>query len=179
VDAPLGRCYWAVAPFSPKPPFRLYARGGEPREVNGPEPIVDAARQGMSEFVVLTTVKARPVLVISSVLPEFDEVLALRLHRLEKVGDPEDQERIRQGQDPALFWLSPQAFDGLPVENAAIVSSMLRLPMGSIDRRRELGALNENELRVLHERLARAYRLRLDMLVLEQAQRLLERARQP
>jgi hypothetical protein len=177
VDAPLGRCYWAVAPFSPKPPFRLYAHGSDPKLVST-EQIVDAAAKGMSEFVVLTNVKARPVLVITPVLTAFDEVLALRLHRLEKVQDPDDQDRIRRGDDPGLFFLSPEAFRGLPVENAAIISSLLRLPVGALDRRQELGALNEKELRVLHERVARAHRLRLDLLVLEHAQRLVRRAQQ-
>ncbi|MGH2947091.1 MAG: hypothetical protein ACRDPC_12675 [Solirubrobacteraceae bacterium] len=176
MDPPLGRSYWAVAPFSPRPPFRLYAAGDEPREVGGPEQIVDAAKRGMSEFVLLTNVKARPVLVISPVLSEFDEVLALRLHRLEKIDDPGARERVRRGDDGGLFWLPPDTFPGLPTENAAIVSSMLRLPMTALDRRAELGALNENELRVLHERLVRAYRLRLDVMVIERARRLLEAA---
>lgn len=178
MDPPLGRAYWGVAPFSPRPPFRLYAVGDQPREVSGPEQIVDAAKRGMSEFVLLTNVKARPVLVISPVLPEFDEVLALRLHRLEKIDDLAARERVRKGDDPGLFWLAPEAFPGLPTENAAIISSMLRLPAAALDRRQELGALNEHGLRVLHERLVRAYRFRLDHLVIERARRLLEAARE-
>jgi hypothetical protein len=178
MDPPLGRAYWAVAPFSPRPPFRLYAAGDEPREVSGPEQIVDAAKRGMSEFVLLTNVKARPVLVISPVLPEFDEVLALRLHRLDKIDNLDAQERVRRGDDEGLFWLQPEAFPGLPTENAAIISSLLRLPATALDRREELGALNENELRVLHERLVRAYRFRLDVLIVERARRLLQAAQQ-
>lgn len=43
----------------------------------------------MSEFVLLTLVKTRPVLVITGVLPEHEEVLAVRLPRLEKLAtDP-------------------------------------------------------------------------------------------
>jgi hypothetical protein len=173
VDAPLGRCYWAVAPFSPRSPFRLYAgEGATPKLVEGPEPIVDAARRGMSEFVLLATVKARPVLVISSPLGPYDEVLALRLHRLEKIRDDDARDRVRRGEDDTLVWLRPERFGGLPVENAAIVSSLLRLPLAAIDRRRELGALNDGELRIIHERVARASRLRLDALVLARAQQL-------
>lgn len=41
----------------------------------------------------------------------------------------------------------------------------------------ELGTLNEHELRVLHQRVARAHDLRLDVLALEQARRLIERMR--
>ena len=175
MDAPLGRSYWAVAPFSPQPPFRLYAGTSEPKDVAGPEPIVDAAKKGMAEFVLLSNVKARPILVVSPVLLPFDEVLALRLRRLEEV-DAEARESVRSGGDEALFWLSPDGFPGLPTENAAIVSSLIRLPVGAIDRREELGAVNENELRVLHERMTRAYRLRLDALVVDKARRLLDAA---
>jgi hypothetical protein len=173
VDAPLGRCYWAVAPFSPRPPFRLYAGiDSAPREVGGPEPIVDAARRGMSEFVALTPVKARPVLVISPPLAPYDEVLALRLRRLEKIADEAARERVRRGEDEGLAWLRPERFDGLPAENAAIVTSLLRLPLSAIDRRRELGALNDAELRIVHERVARSSRLRIDELVLARAKEL-------
>jgi len=75
-----------------------------------------------------------------------------------------------------LFHLKPDRFEGLPVENAAIVSSLLRLPAAALDRRTSLGGLDDNELRALHERVARAHRLRLDNLVLERAQSLLQRA---
>jgi hypothetical protein len=131
----------------------------------------------LAEFVVLTNVKARPVLVVSPVLAAFDEVLALRIRRLEQVDEPA-RASVRGGDDDGLFWLSPGGFPGLPTESAAIVTSLLRLPLGAIDRREELGAANENELRVLHERMARAYALRLDALVVEKARRLLDAAGQ-
>lgn len=140
------------------------------------EPFTEAARKEASEFALLTPVKARPVLVITEVLPEHDEVLALRLRRLEKLATEAERERVREGSDPGLFHLKPGRFSGLPVENAAIVSSLLRLPAAALDRRRSLGALEDNELRALHERVTRVHRLRLDKLVLERAQSLLQRA---
>jgi len=140
------------------------------------EPFTEAAHKGASEFALLTPVKARPVLVITDVLPEHDEVLALRLRRLEKLATEAERERVREGSDPGLFHLKPGRFSGLPVENAAIVSSLLRLPAAALDRRRSLGALEDNELRALHERVTRVHRLRLDELVLERAQSLLQRA---
>jgi hypothetical protein len=175
---PHGHCYWAVAPFSPKPPFRLYGEGMAPKDVGSPEPFVDAAQKGMSEFVLLTPVKARPVLVITQVLPEHDEVLALRLRRLEKLSSDTVRRLVRGGGDPALFHLRPERFPGLPVENAAIVTSLLRLPVEALDRRSSLGALDENELRVLHERVARAHGLKLDMLIFKRAQALIAKAQQ-
>ncbi|HEX3392626.1 MAG TPA: hypothetical protein VHS55_08690 [Solirubrobacteraceae bacterium] len=143
-----------------------------PKEVSSPGPFVDAVRRGMSEFVVLTPVKARPVLVITEVLPEHEEVLALRLRRLEKLSSDTVRQLVRDGGDPGLFSLRPDRFPGLPVENAAIVTSLLRLPVETLDRRESLGALDENELRVLHERVARAHGLKLDMLIFERARAL-------
>ncbi len=176
MQPPLGHCYWALAPFAPAPPFRIYQEAAAPRSVGSVEPFTEAARKGASEFALLTPVKARPVLVITDVLPEHDEVLALRLRRLEKLASEAECERVREGSDPGLFHLKPDRFRDLPVENAAIVSSLLRLPAAALDRRTSLGALDDNELRALHERVARAHRLRLDMLVLERVQSLLQRA---
>jgi len=173
---PLGHCYWALAPFAPAPPFQIYQEGAPPRSVDSVEPFTEAARKGASEFALLTPVKARPVLVITEVLPEHDEVLALRLRRLEKLATEAERERVREGSDPGLFHLKPGRFSGLPVENAAIVSSLLRLPAAALDRRRSLGALEDNELRTLHEWITRVHKLRLDKLVLERAQSLLQRA---
>lgn len=172
---PQGRCYWAVAPFSPRPPFRLYAgEDNPPREVKSPAQLTAAAKGGMSEFTMLTPIKARPVLVVTEVLDPRDEVLALRLQRLEKL-QPDEAEQVRSLEDEGLFHLSPDSFPGLPVENAAIVTALLRLPIEAIDTSKELGTLNENELRVVHERLVRAHGLNLEMLVIDKARELLER----
>lgn len=176
MQPPLGHCYWALAPFAPAPPFRIYQEGAAPRSVGSVEPFTEAARKGANEFALLTPVKARPVLVITDALPEHDEVLALRLRRLEKLATEAERERVREGSDPGLFHLKPDRFKGLPVENAAIVSSLLRLPAAALDRRSSLGALDDNELRALHERVTGVHRLRLDKLVLERAQSLLQRA---
>lgn len=175
---PLGHCYWAVAPFAPRPPFRIYQEGAPPKNVGSPEPFTEAARKGMSEFALLTPVKARPVLVITEVLPEYEELLALRLRKLEKLRSDADRERVRAGEDPILFHLPPERFRDLPTENAAIVTSLLRLPAAALDRRKSLGALDDNDIRAVHERVARAHGLRLDTLILERARDLIERARQ-
>lgn len=166
-----------MAPFAPSPPFRIYQEGAPPRSVGSPEPFTEVVRKGMSEFALLTPVKARPVLVITEILPEYEEVLALRLRRLEKLSSDASRQSVREGGDHSLFYLRKDRFLGLPVENAAIVSSLLRLPAAALDRRQSLGALDENELRVLHERVAQAQGLRLDMLVLKRAQALVEHAR--
>lgn len=178
MDAPQGHCYWALAPFAPSPPFAVYQQGAPPRAVAEVAPFTEAAKKGMSEFRLLTAVKVRPVLVITPVLPEHHEVLALRLRRLEKIASESAREVVRAGTDEALVYLRPQGFPGLPVENAAIATSLLRLPTGALDRRRSLGSLYEDELRVIHERVARAHGLWLERLILERAQELIRRAAQ-
>lgn len=177
MEPPQGHCYWAVAPFAPTAPFRIYQDGAAPREVASAAPFTPAARKGMSEFVLLTPVKARPVLVITAILPEHDEVLALRLRRLEKLSSDAARQVVRDGGDDALFYLGPDSFSGLPLENAAIITSLLRLPISALDRRESLGSLNENELRVVHERVIRAHELKLDVMIVERARRLVEAAR--
>lgn len=149
-----------------------------PKDMASPAPFVDAARRGMSEFVVLTPVKARPVLVITPILRDCEEVLALRLRRLEKLSSDAVRQHVREGGDPGLFALRSDRFPGLSAESAAIVTSMLRLPVDALDRRESLGALDDEELRALHERVVRAYGLKLDKLVLERARQLVAAARQ-
>jgi hypothetical protein len=100
------------------------------------------------------------------------------LRRLEKLSSETVRQQVRDGGDPALFHLRPERFPELPVENAAIVTSLLRLPVEALDRRQSLGTLDENELRALHERVARAHELKLDTLILERAQTLIAAAQQ-
>jgi hypothetical protein len=104
VQPPLGHGYWAVAPSAPTAPFRAYQDGAPPREISSTEAFTEAARKGTSEFELLTPVKTRPVLVITGVLPEHDEVLALRLRRLEKMSSDAVRELVRTGNDQALYY---------------------------------------------------------------------------
>lgn len=173
MNAPQGRCYWAAAPFAPNSPFRVYAGEEHPPIETTTQQIVAAARAGDPQLTVLVEVKARPMLVLTPTLDPYDDVLALRLRRLAKES-PGNAARIRAQQDDGLFYLDPAAFPHLPAENAAIITALLRLPSSALDTSRELGVLSVNDLRVIHERVARAHELNLDTLVLNQAQRLLE-----
>ena len=172
MNEPEGHCYWAVAPFAPSPPFEIYQEGAAPHPVPSAAPFTEAVKKGESEFRLVNTVKVRPVLVITGVLPEHEDVLAMRLRRLEKLASESARQIVREGKDEALFYLVPERLPGLSVENAAIVTSLLRLPIGALDRRQSLGSVNENELRALHERAARAHQLRLDVLIIRKAQEL-------
>lgn len=127
-----------------------------------------AASRGGSEFTVLTPVKVRPVLVVSDVLSPFDEVLALRLKRLSTL--TEDQANaVRERKDDRLHYLDSEAMSGLEMENAAIVTSLLKLPIGALDTTVELGSINEAELRILHQRISDSHGLMLDLPVLDRA----------
>jgi hypothetical protein len=161
-----------VAPFAPEPPFQIYADGEPPIAVESARAMQMAASRGGSEFTILTPVKIRPILVVSERLDPYNEVLALRLKRLDKLSE-ESAEAVRGQSDVGLFYLSPDSVPGLKVENSAIITSLLKLPTTALDTTTELGSINENELRVIHERIADAHGLRLDLPVLKRAQELM------
>jgi hypothetical protein len=168
--APLGRAFRAVAPFAPEPPYRLYAgRDHDPVNVPDTSSFVRAGK----EVTALVPVEPRPVLVITEPTPRYNEVLALRLWRLDKL-TAEEREAVRNGETEDLFHLRPGSFSGLEVENAARVSSSLRLPLSAIDQSEPLGAVNENELRVIHERLVRLHGLDLRNLIVGKARELID-----
>jgi hypothetical protein len=170
LDAPLGRAYRAVAPFAPEPPYRLYA-GGDHEPVSVPD--TSSLVKVGEEVTALVTVKPRPVLVITEPSFRYNEVLALRLWRFGKL-TAEEQRAVREGETEDLVHLRPESFGGLEEENAARISSSLRLPLSAIDMTGPLGSVNENELRVIHERLARLHDLDLRNLILSKARDLIE-----
>lgn len=167
-----GAVVWAVVPFVPEAPFRLYA--GEdhaPVEVEAPGRLVAAARKGSdSEFTFLVPGKARPVLVVSDRADErLGELLALRLLRLSALTDKE-RGIVRSRDDPGLYHLDPKRFD-LPEENAAIVAALVRVHRSAIDPH-TVGRLSEDETRVVHEHIASYYGLDLRQLVRRELERI-------
>jgi hypothetical protein len=178
VNGLAGAVVWAVVPFVPEAPFRLYAgEGHAPIEVEDVDKLIGAARKGSeAEFTFLVPGKARPVLVVSDRTdPRLDEVLALRLFRLGALTDRE-RETVRAHEDPGLFYVDPDRFE-LPEENAAIVASMMRVHGSAIDPR-PVGRLDRHGLRLIHERLARHYGFDLGEFVREELKRLAEAQRQ-
>ncbi|HEX3324943.1 MAG TPA: hypothetical protein VHR65_07440 [Solirubrobacterales bacterium] len=170
MPAALGSVYWAVAPFAPEPPFRLYAGEGQAPVVVSETPKLTEARG--AELTVLVSVKARPVLVITEPAGRYSEVLALRLRRLSKLTEVQ-REAVRIGEADDLAYLKSGQCPGLEEENAAVITTALRLPVSALDLARPLGRLDGAEIRTIHERLVRAYRLDLGGLILEQARELL------
>ena len=176
-DGLSGAVVWAVVPFVPEAPFRLYAgEEHEPIEIAGPAKLIAAARSGAdTEFTFLVPAKARPVLVVSDrVDPRLRELLALRLLRLSAL-DPGEQRIVREGRDPGLVPLDPERLE-LPEENAAIVAALVRVHQSAIDPD-PAGRLHPSELRSLHARVARHYGLDVRDLVRAELERFAEAQR--
>lgn len=177
-----GSVRWAVVPFAPAPPFRLYAGiGSEPIIVPDADIVINAARSGGdAEFSYIVPGKARPVLLLNDPPATHPrEVAALRLLRLSKLSSGE-QQRVRAQEDELLFHLMPDRFD-LPEESAAMVTALVRLHVGAVGGGAALGQLDDDEMHVLGERIVRFYgfdiRLLLERHIRELAAR--RRARGP
>jgi hypothetical protein len=173
-----GHCFWAVAPFSPAPPFSIYVEGHPPTDVSSVDLFVEAAGVGNSSFKLLTEVKVRPVIVITDELEPFGDVLALRLKRVGTISDPAARAQVKAHADPHLFYLEPRGFPGLAQENAVMTQTLMRLPVDALETHNSLGSLDPNELRVLHERVATFNGLDLEGLVIPKARQLLRESRE-
>lgn len=153
-----GSVRFAVIPSVPAPPFRLYAgEGSAPIVVPDAATLIAAAqRGGDAELSYIVPGKVRPVLLLNDPpAAHHPEVTALRLLRLGKLA-PDEQERVRAHDDELLFPLAAGRFD-LPEENAAIVSALVRVHVDAIGDGPALGRLDDDELRLLGERITRFY----------------------
>ena len=149
-----GSVRWAVIPYAPAAPFRLYAgTGNEPITVTDADTVIAAARRGGdAELSYIVPGKARPVLLLNDPpAAHHQEVTALRLLRLSKL-TTDEQLRVREQRDELLFHLDPTRF-ALPEENAALVTALVRLHVDAIGSAQSLGYLDTNEMRVLGERI--------------------------
>ena len=173
-----GSVRWAVVPFAPAPPFRLYAgTRNTPIVVTDVDTVIDAARGGGdAELSYIVPGKACLVLVLNE--PRADhhrEVTALRLLRISKLS-ADEQRRVRTHQDELLLFLEPNRF-ALPEESAAMVTALVRLHMGAIGSGPALGRLEDDELRLVGERIIRFYGFDTRLLVERQIRELAARHR--
>ena len=171
-----GAAYWGLVPYTPEAPFLVRVAGGEPVEVPGVESFVEGlGRGGDAEFRFVVRAKTRPVLLLSDRQDQrTGDLFALRLLRMERLSAAE-QAAVRDHREPTLFHLRVDNFPGLSRESAAVVSAPVRLHNTALDTRRRVGALDENELRVLHERFATYWRLDLHQLLLGKIEELRRR----
>lgn len=160
-----GSVRWAVVPYAPAPPFRLYA--GErhtPIVVQDADRIIASAVAGGDvELTYLVSGKPRPVLFLNEPSTRYQEVAALRLLRLSRLG-PDEQRRVRAHEEASLFYLAPDRFD-LPEESAAIVAALVRVHMDAVGTGLALGRLEPRELSALGERIVGFYGFDLRLLV--------------
>jgi hypothetical protein len=173
-----GSVRWAVVPFVPAPPFRLYAgTEAEPIVVPEADTLIEAARKGGdAELSFIVPAKARPVLLLNDPPGlHHREVTALRLLRLSRLS-PDEQQRVRAQQEELLFFLVPERFD-LPEENAAMATALVRLHVDSIGTAGPLGQLDDNEMRVLGERIIGFYGFDVRLLLERQIRELATRRR--
>jgi hypothetical protein len=152
-----GAVLWAFTAFQPEAPFELIDLNGEYRLYPDAPAVARAIKDGelahVSRFRVAA--KLRPLVILQDrprgVLPEY---AALKLTRFGKLG-ADDQQRIRDGQEPALFHLPiNRSKYGLAHENAIDLNSLVRIHQSAIVTS-PVGRLDENEIDVLGRRLAR------------------------
>ena len=152
-----GAVLWAFTAFQPEAPFELVDTNGDDRLFpNAPavaRAIKDRELASVPRFKVAA--KLRPLVVLQDrprgVLPEY---AALKLTRFTKL-DADDQQRVRDGLEPALFHLPlNKGKYGLTQENAIDLNSLVRIHQSAI-LTSPVGRLDENEIDVLGRRLAR------------------------
>ncbi len=152
-----GAVLWAFTAFQPEAPFELVDVNGNDRLYPDAPAVAHAIKDGelaqVPRFKVAA--KLRPLVILQDrprgVLPEY---AALKLTRFTKL-DTDDQQRVRDGLEPALFHLPlNKSKYGLTQENAIDLNSLVRVHQSAIVTS-PVGRLDENEIDVLGRRLAR------------------------
>jgi len=151
-----GAIAWAFTTFQPEAPFELVGADGCARSYATAPALAHAIKTGelapTPAFAVAG--KLRPLVFLQDrprgALPEY---AALKLTRFTKLNEP-DQQRLRDGGEPALFYLPINKTKyGLARENAIDLNSLVRVH-GSAVVTRPVGYLDANEVEVLGRRLA-------------------------
>lgn len=178
LDAGLrGAIVWTIVTFIPQAPFRLWLGADQPvGELSSARQFAEQVR-GQSleaEQTFLVNGKLRPVVLLQDrprgVLPE---IVALCMVGLETLSD-EQKASIRDQREASLFHLParPNKY-GLSKEMAIDVNALIRIH-GSGFVPKTVGRLDDNELRVLGERLAEHLDIDLEPLVTKQVEERLE-----
>lgn len=152
-----GAVLWAFTAFQPEAPFELVDVSGETRLFPDAPAVARAIKDGELAYVPRFNVaaKLRPLVILQDrprgVLPEY---ATLKLTRFTKL-DADDQQRVRDGLEPALFHLPlNRGKYGLTQENAIDLNSLVRIHQSAI-LTSPVGRLDENEIDVIGRRLAR------------------------
>lgn len=169
-----GAVLWAVVPYVPEAPFRIYRADDAPLVLPDAAPLFAAAQKAESEFTFLVRAKARPVLVLARLPdPRVDEYLGLRLVRLSAL-TAETRARVLDGEEELLIHVKGERVPGLEEEFAVMAAAPIRFHSSAVDAKNVLGRLEARELRTVHERVARVLSLDLVNLIREEIARLAE-----
>lgn len=152
-----GAVVWAFTSLQPEAPFELVAGDGVTRSYPTAAAVAAAIRNRELDAIPTFHVpaKLRPVVLLQDRprgrLPEY---AALKLARLNKLS-PADQERVRNGEMPALFHLAenPSRY-GLKQDNAVDLNSLVRVHRSAIATS-PVGYLDTTEIGILGRRLAK------------------------
>ena len=163
-----GAIAWAIVPYVPQAPFRLWLGDGHPVAT-----IPDAAtyaRQARSsgldpEQTFLVEGKLRTVVLLQDrPARRLPEIVALRMIRLEAL-DRSRREDVRRHREPSLFHLPvrPEKY-GLSKEMAVDLNALVRVHASAM-LPRAVGALDDSEMRVIGQRLAEHLDIDLEPLI--------------
>ena len=151
-----GAIVWAFTGFQPEAPFQALGSDGAPLTFATADELAQAVGDGRLPKApsFLVGAKLRPVVLLQErprgVLPEFAGLKVTRFTKL----SAGDQQRIRDGQERALFYLPhDERKYGLKQENAVDLNSLVRLHRSALATR-PIGYLDEQEIDVLGRRLA-------------------------
>ncbi len=179
-----GAIVWALVGFVPEAPFRLWHGDEHPASAIG-----DAAsfgrqvRAGLEpQQTFLVDGKLRPVVLLQD-RPRrvLREIVGLRMVRLETLRE-QAQAQVRQQREESLFHLPvrPQKY-GLSKEMAVDLNALVRVH-GTALLPRAVGRLDDNEMRVIGQRLVEHLDIDLEPLLaklVEERLDILTRPEQP
>ncbi len=164
-----GAVVWAFTAFQPEAPFELIDVHGKIGSYADAPTVARAIRDGELAPVPTFEVpaKLRPLVILQDrprgVLPEY---AALKLTRFTKL-NAGDQQRVRDGNEPALLHLPHNEEKyGLRQENAVDLNSLVRVHQSALVTG-PIGRLDENEIDVLGRRLAKFLDIDLERAIRE------------
>ena len=177
-----GAIVWAVVPYVPQAPFRLWLGDGQP--VATTPDATTYARQvrggGLdAEQTFLVEGKLRTVVLLQDRRARrLPEIVALRMIRLEAL-DRDRREAIRRHREPSLFHLPVRpAKYGLSKEMAIDLNALVRVHASAM-LPRAVGALDDGEMRVIGQRLAEHLDIDLEPLIAAGVERRLDELTRP
>jgi hypothetical protein len=172
-----GAIVWAVAPYVPQAPFRIW--GGAEQPVANVGSASEFARHVLqrgldAEQTFLVGAKLRPVVLLQE-RPRraLREYAALRILRLEELSESR-RTAIRRQVEPSLYYLPiDKRKYGMTKEGAVDLNSLVRVHESAIAGR-PIGRLDDAELRVVGEGLVDHLDVDLTASIERKARRLLE-----